>query len=70
MEDALRRTNAELAVLFRGSTAASRPVTLSDLWAGIISTPTGPRILNLAPQGTRHLAADQLRLAYAESDHG
>lgn len=65
IEDELLRTNAELAALFRVSSAASRSVALNDLLADIIATITGLSFLNLEPRGTVLLVEeDQLRLAY------
>ncbi len=51
IEDALRRSNTELAVLFRVSSMVSRSIDMQGLLADIIDTLTGLDMLHLKRQG-------------------
>lgn len=65
IEDELRRTNAELAVLFQVSSTASRSVEMGELLADIIATITALEMLHLERKGAVLLVHDgHLRLAY------
>lgn len=66
IEDELRRTNAELAILFQVSSMASRSVEMNFLLADTIETITGMNMLNLERKGAVLLMNDggHLRLAY------
>ena len=65
IEDALRRRNTELAVLFHVSSTVSRCIDLRGLLAEIIETVTGLEILGLKRQGAILTVEDDgtLRLA-------
>ena len=65
IEDALRRRNAELAVLFHVSSAVSRCIDMQGLLADILGSLTGMEILNLKWQGAILTVEDDgtLRLA-------
>lgn len=66
IEDALRRSNAELAVLFHVSSTVSRSIDMQGLLADIIDTVTGMEILGLQRQGAILTVEDDgsLRLAH------
>jgi len=66
IEDALRRSNSELAVLFHVSSTVSRCIDMRELLAEIIDTVTGLEILGLKRQGAILTAEDDgsLKLAY------
>lgn len=65
IEDALRRSNTELAVLFHVSSTVSRCIDMQGLLAEIIGTVTGMEILGLKWQGAILTVEDDgtLRLA-------
>ncbi|MBI5559232.1 MAG: diguanylate cyclase [Deltaproteobacteria bacterium] len=66
IEDALRRSNAELAVLFHVSSTVSRFIDMQGLLGDIIDTVTGLEILNLKGQAAIFTVEDDgsLKLAH------
>lgn len=66
IEDDLRRTNAELAVLFHVSSTVSRSVDLQGVLADIVDSIAGLEVLNLERKGAIFVVEDDgsLRLAH------
>ncbi len=66
IEEELRRTNHELAVLFQISSTASRSVDMNRLLSGVIDTITSLEILDLEKKGAVLLREEgHLKLVYA-----